>query len=405
MSFDEMMSYFQKHNYSTYERDNYDRFLEKMKFDFPIKSIHITGSNGKGSTANFLYNAYLANGYKVGLYTSPYLEDVTEMISVNGKHIDKDEYLALFNEFKDAFEKYSLSSFEMQTYIAFTYFIRQGLDLVIIEVGMGGFIDATNVIDNPLLAIITNISLEHTAYLGRSISEIAYNKAGIIKEETPVLVGKVDDSAMFAIREYARDMDAPIHVVDDFHNEHLEGDKAVFDYYPFKNVKVSSKAFYQCKNASLALEAINILKEELPFDEAKVKEGMEKDILPCRLEYIKDNLILDGGHNPDGINNLCETLEKIETRPIHVVFASFKDKNIENMLIPLSNMAADVTLTTFDHPRARGEEEYFLYLGDYEFNADYLSLIKDKLAKFPNDVVLVTGSLAFVGRVKQELKL
>ena len=121
--------------------------------------------------------------------------------------------------------------------------------------------------------------------------------------------------------------------------------------------------------------------------------------------YIKDNLILDGGHNPDGINNLCETLEKIETRPIHVVFASFKDKNIENMLIPLSNMAADVTLTTFDHPRARGEEEYFLYLGDYEFNADYLSLIKDKLAKFPDDVVLVTGSLAFVGRVKQELKL
>ena len=216
-----MMSYFQKHNYSTYERDNYDHFLEKMKFDFPIKSIHITGSNGKGSTANFLYNAYLANGYKVGLYTSPYLEDVTEMISVNGKHIDKDEYLALFNEFKDVFEKYSLSSFEMQTYIAFTYFTRQGLDLVIIEVGMGGFIDATNVIDNPLLAIITNISLEHTAYLGRSISEIAYNKAGIIKEETPVLVGKVDDSAMFAIREYARDMDAPIHVVDDFHNEHL----------------------------------------------------------------------------------------------------------------------------------------------------------------------------------------
>ena len=404
MDFNEMMSYFQKHNYSTYERDNYDRFLDKQKFDFPIKSIHITGSNGKGSTANFLYNAYLANGYKVGLYTSPYLEDVTEMISVNGMNISQDEYLALFNEYKDKFEKFELSSFEMQTFIAFTYFLKQGLDLVIIEVGMGGFIDATNVID-PLLAIITNISLEHTAYLGRSVSEIAYNKAGIIKEEVPVLVGKVDDSAMFAIREYAKDMDSQIYVVDDYHNDHLEGNKIVFDYYPFKNVKLSTKAFYQCKNASLALEAINILKNQLPFDEAKVKEGMEKNILPCRLEYVKDNLILDGGHNPDGINNLCETLGKIESRPIHVVFASFKDKNIENMFIPLSNMAADVTLTTFDHVRARGEEEYFLYLGDYEFNPNYLELIKDKLAKFPDDVVLVTGSLAFVGRVKQELKL
>ena len=404
MNFNEMMSYFQKHNYSTYERDNYDRFLDKQKFDFPIKSIHITGSNGKGSTANFLYNAYLANGYKVGLYTSPFLEDVTEMISVNGKNISQDEYLELFNEYKDKLEKFELSSFEMQTFIAFTYFLNQGLDLAIIEVGMGGFIDATNVID-PLLAIITNISLEHTAYLGRSVSEIAYNKAGIIKEEVPVLVGKVDDSAMFAIREYAKDMDSQIYVVDDYHNDHLEGDKIVFDYYPFKNVKLSTKAFYQCKNASLALEAINILKDQLPFDEAEVKEGMEKNILPCRLEYVKDNLILDGGHNPDGINNLCETLGKIESRPIHVVFASFKDKNIENMLIPLSNMAADVTLTTFDHVRARGEEEYFLYLGDYEFNPNYLDLIKDKLEKFPDDVVLVTGSLAFVGRVKQELKL
>ena len=404
MNFNELMSYFQKHNYSTYERDNYDRFLDKQRFDFPIKSIHITGSNGKGSTANFLYNAYLANGYKVGLYTSPYLEDVTEMISVNGKNISQDEYLSLFNEFQDKFEKFELSSFEMQTFIAFTYFVRQGIDLAIIEVGMGGFIDATNVID-PLLAIITNISLEHTAYLGRSVSEIAYNKAGIIKEEVPVLVGKVDDSAMFAIREYAKDLDSKIYVVDDYHNDHIEGDKIVFDYYPFKNVKITTKAFYQCKNASIALEAINILKDQLPFDEVKIKEGFEKRLLPCRLEYVKDNLILDGGHNPDGINNLCETLGKIETRPIHVVFASFRDKNIENMLIPLSNMAVDVTLTTFNHPRARGEEEYFLYLGDYEFNPDYLGLIKDKLAKFPDDVVLVTGSLAFVGRVKQELKL
>ena len=403
MTYEEMMNYFSHHNFSTYERDNYDKFLDKKKFSFPIKAIHISGSNGKGSTANFIYNSYLSNGYKVGLYTSPFLSDVTEMIKINGENISKDEYVSLFNEFKDDFEKYNLSSFEMQTYIAYQCFIRHELDLVVIEVGMGGFIDATNVI-TPLLSIITSISLEHTAYLGRSLSEIAYNKAGIIKEEVPVLVGKVDDGAMYAIREYAKDMDAPIHIVDDYHNDRLEDNHVVFDYFPFKNVKLNTKALYQCKNASLALEAIKILGDKLPYDETKVKEGLAKDILPCRLEYLNDHLLLDGGHNPDGISSLCDTLGKVETRPIHVVFAAFRDKNIDNMLIPLGIISSDVTLTTFDHPRARNEEDYFLYLGDYKFEADYLKLIKDKLAEFPDDVVLVTGSLAFTGVVKEKLK-
>lgn len=404
MTYEEMMIYFSKHNFSTYERDNLDAFLDKMNFSFDIKAIHISGTNGKGSTANFLYNIYLANGYKCGLYNSPFLSEVTEMISVNGNNISKEEYVSLFNEFYSSFEKFGLSSFEIQTFIAYTYFSRQNLDLVIIEVGMGGFIDATNII-TPILSIITNVSLEHTAYLGRSVSEIAYNKAGIIKENVPALIGKVDDSALFAIKEFAKKMDAPLYIVDDYHNDHLEGNSIVFDYYPFKNVKLSTKAFYQCKNASIALEAIKLLKDKLPYEEDKVKEGISKPLLSCRLDYVKDNLILDGAHNPDGITNLCETLSKIETRPIHVIFASFKDKNIENMLIPLSNMASDVTLTTFDHPRVRGEEEYFLYLGDYEFDGDYLRLIRDKLNQYKDDVILVTGSLAFVGKVKEELGL
>lgn len=398
-----MMKYFSHHNFSTYERENYDKFLAKQKFSFPLKAIHISGSNGKGSTANFLYNIYLNNGYKVGMYNSPFLEDVVEMVKVNGKDISKEEYVSLFNEFYDAFEKYNLSSFEMQTYIAYQYFLRNNLDLVIVEVGMGGFIDATNII-TPILSIITSISLEHTAYLGRSLSEIAYNKAGIIKEEVPVLVGKIDDSAMYAIREYAKDMDAPVVKVDEFHNERYEDGHIIFDYYPFKNVILNTKAFYQCKNASLALQAVELLKETLPINEDKVKEGIKNNFLPCRLEYIKDNLLLDGAHNPDGITQLCESLSKNETRSIHVVFASFKDKNIENMLIPLGNISSDVTLTTFAHPRARTEEDYFLYLGDYKFEEDYLKLIKDKMNEYPDDLILVTGSLAFTGVVREKLK-
>lgn len=403
MNIDELNLYFSKHNLSSYERENYDKFLKHMNFSCDIKAIHITGTNGKGSTANYLYNIYLKEGYKVGLYCSPYLETVTEMVSINGINITDEEYINLFLEYKDELEKYRLSSFEMQTFIAYTFFKKSNLDLIIVEVGMGGFVDATNVI-NPILSIITCVSLEHTAYLGRSISEIAYNKAGIIKYEVPVLVGKLEDTALYAIREYAKDMKAPITIVEDHHNDKVNKDGVTFDYRPYKDISLSTKAIYQCDNAALAIEATKILKEQLPISEESVRKGLRCLTPSCRFEYLNDHLLLDGAHNPHGIEQLVNALGQYETRPIHTVFASFKDKNIDLMLISLSNNTSDVTLTSFNHPRARKEEDYFLYLGDYSFEADYLKVIKDLQEKFPDDVVLVTGSLAFAGLVKSVLK-
>ena len=402
MSKEELELYFKEHYYSSYERNNYDEFLEYINFSFPIKAIHISGTNGKGSIANFLYHIYLAKGYKVGMYTSPYLNEVTEMISINGKNITYDEYIDLFLKYKDIFEKFHLSSFEMQTFLAYQFFIKNNLDLVIIEVGMGGSIDATNVI-TPILSIISNVSLEHTAYLGRSISEIAYNKAGIIKENIPVLVGNLEESAMFAIREYSKKMDSKLYVVNEFYNEHLTNNSYVFDYYPYKNLEVRTKAYYELVNASISIEATTILKDVLEIDEQSIKEGLKCSLLNCRFEYIKDNLLLDGAHNSDGISSLVNSLSKCENRPIHVIFACFKDKNIEKMLIELGNISNDVTLTTFSHKRARNEEDYFLYLGDYKFENDYMKLINQKLEEFPNDLILVTGSLAFVGMLRKEL--
>lgn len=404
MSIEELEQYFLDHYYSSYERNNYDEFLEYTNFSFTTKAIHISGTNGKGSTANYLYNIYLANGYKVGLYTSPYLTDVTEMIKINGQNIPFNEYERLFLKYKSDFEKFHLSSFEMQTFIAYQYFSEQKLDLVIIEVGMGGSIDATNVI-NPVLSIISNVSLEHTAYLGRSISEIAYNKAGIIKENVPVLVGKLEESAMYAIKEYAKTMNSKLYVVNDFYNEHLVDGKYHFDYLPIKDIQLNTNSFYELTNASLAIEATRILSNLLPVSEKKIKKGLKCNLLPCRFEYIGRNILLDGAHNPDGIHNLVISLEKNENRPIHVIFAAFKDKNIESMLIELGNISNDVTLTTFHHKRARTQDDYFLYLGDYKFNDNYMTLIKEKSLQFPDDLILVTGSLAFVGMVRKEMKL
>lgn len=399
----ELKQYFDTRALQTYSRDNYDKYLKKEGFIFDIPSIHITGTNGKGSTAKYLYEIYKSQGYKVGLYSSPSTTTLFEMIQVNGEEISQEEFLSLFNKLEDGFKKYQLSTFEMQTIMALTHFKEQHLDLAIIEVGMGGYIDATNIF-TPCLSIITSVSLEHTAYLGTSISEIADNKAGIIKRNVPVLLGKLDETAMFAIRQRAKEMESNIIVVDDYHNEIVGLNQITFDYRPYKNLELSTSALYQLKNASLAVEATKILQDKIYVSEEAVRKGLKCHLLPCRFEYVRKNVMVDGAHNPEAMKSLTETLEKVETRPIHVVFAAFRDKNIDQMLIPLGLISNDVVLTTFKHKRARTEEEYFLYLGDYKFVEDYMGYIKGLEEQYPDDLILVTGSLCFAGIVREALK-
>ena len=393
--------YFNARHSSSYSRENYDRFIKDKKFIFNVPSIHITGTNGKGSTSNFLYRIYLEQGYKVGLFASPYVTNICEMISINGKTITEDEYVELFLSMKNEFEEYNLTPFEMQTIIAYSYFQNMGLDLVIVEVGMGGFIDATNII-TPVLSIITSVSLEHTNFLGKSLSEIAYNKSGIIKQNIPVLLGKIDESSLFAIRERAKKLEAPITIVDDYHNEHLENDKLVFDYRPYREITLNTKAEYQFQNASLAIEATKMLSEKIAISQDAIRRGLNQQLLPCRYEKI-GNVLIDGAHNADGIEQLVKSIEKNESKNIHIVFATFRDKNVSSMLISLERLTRDITLTTFDHYRARTEEEYFLFLGDYQFTEDYLGKIKELSTIYPDDIILVTGSLAFTGIVRKEL--
>ena len=398
----ELEAYFYEHSLSTYDRQNYDRYLKDHHFSFAIPSIHITGTNGKGSTAKYLYEIYLSAGYHVGLYQSPYLNSVLEMVSVDGKVITEREYLELFNELHPDFEKYELTSFEMETIIALTYFQRKGINLVIIEVGMGGYIDATNII-TPELSIITSVALEHTAYLGKSVSEIADNKAGIIKQYMPVLLGKLDENALFAIRQRAKQCESQIYIVDDYHNEVVGDHFITFDYRPYKSLELSTVSEYQLKNASIAVEATKLLQEKFPVNEEAVRQGLKTVTLPCRYEFIKENILLDGAHNAEAMSALANTLEKNEHRPIHVIFASFRDKNVDSMLISLGRISNDVVLTTFNHKRARREEEYFLYLGDYQFKEDYMSYLHELEEKYPDDLIIVTGSLCFTGIVREKL--
>lgn len=387
--------YFIKHESSEYSRSNYDKFLRTFhpeKFNF--SSIHLSGTNGKGSTALFLSHCLFKAHYHVGLYHSPFYQNVLEMILIDDRKVDEKLYLDIFNQYQNNFEEYHLTSFEMQTFIAYRIFEELKLDIVIIEVGMGGIVDATNII-TPILSIITSVSLEHTAYLGHSLSEIAYNKAGIIKDYVPVLVGKLSEEALIPIYQKIKECHSILSLVDDFHHVRYFEDGILFDYLPYHDIKIATRAFYQIKNASIAIEALKIIAKDFFVSEEQMRQGLMMPLLKGRYEYIDEHTLIDGAHNKEAIENLVASLSRDNKKPIHTLFASFLDKNIDAILPLLSSVSSSITITTFPHRRARKEEDYFLYLGDYAFKEDCYQAYLELREKYPDDLILITGSLYF----------
>ena len=405
MSFN-LKDYFEQISRDDYQRENFDDFLKKVNFKYDVPSIHIAGSNGKGSTANYLANIYKEHGLKVGLFISPYLNEVNEMISINGNLINDDDFISAIKENEKLFNKYSLSPFEIQTYIALTYFEKNKCDIAIIECGMGGEIDATNIF-NPIAAVITSISLEHTSYLGRSLCEIAYQKAGIIKERVPVITGILQEEALNTVVEVSKENLSQLFVAVDPANVVYDDYGYNFAYLTYKNLRINSAASYSLKDACIAIETVKALLDTYPVTEEEITKGLMETFMPARMEIITKDplLIIDGSHNPEGVQNMVTSLPVIANgKDIHVLFACFKDKNIERMLAFLGEYSKDIILTTFPNRRSRVEEDYFLYLDDYSFNDDPLDALKQMRESYPEDAILVTGSLAFVAYMKNLIK-
>ena len=405
MSMD-LKEYFEGISRDDYQRENFDDFLRKVNFKYSIPSIHIAGSNGKGSTANYLANIYKNFGLKVGLFTSPYLNVVNEMISINGVLISDEVFASYIKDNEKLFNKYSLSPFEIQTFIALSYFEKEHCDLAIIECGMGGEIDATNIF-NPIAAVITSISLEHTSFLGRSLCEIAYQKAGIIKEEIPVVTGILDEEALNTIVEVTKEKRCQLLVTVDPANVVYDNGGYSFAYLTYKNLRINSPAYYSLKDACIAIETVRALLESYPITEEEIAKGLEETYMPVRMEIVSKNplLIIDGSHNPEGVQNMVTSLQNVaEGKDIHVLFACFKDKNIERMLAFLGEYSKELVLTTFPNRRSRVMEDYFLYLEDYSFNEDPLAALKQMQEAYPEDAFLITGSLAFAAYMKNLIK-
>ena len=270
---------------------------------------------------------------------------------------------------------------------------------------MGGEVDATNVF-TPVLSIITSVSLEHTTFLGKSISEIALQKAGIIKDDVPVLLGDIPEDALDVIANESKDHNSKIFRISESHQPTLTSEGYKFSYLTYYDILIKSNAFYSVNDACLAIDAIEILMGQFPVNMENVLNGLASVKVECRFDRLdKDPLtIIDGGHNPEAFKKLANSLQKaVFSQQIHVLLACFKDKNLIQMLNYIGAAVDSITLTTFNHPRAREESDYFLYLNDYKFYQDPVEAYHLLKQEHPEDIILITGSLAFAAYMKKRL--
>lgn len=351
MNYEETIAYI--HATPKFNRILGNALLSKLlqKLDNPQKKlnfIHIAGTNGKGSTAAMLSSILSSAGYKTGMFTSPYIEKFNERIKINNIDISDHELSNIATYVRNHIEKYDchVSEFALDTAIAFMYFEKCGCDAVILETGLGGRLDATNVIDKSLVSIITSISLDHTQYLGSTIKEIAEEKAGIIKPNGNVVLYSDNNPIVFDIvKNMCAEKNACLYITDapDYTKNFLA--------YRNTAIKPSLCGKYQLCNAAAAIKAVEVLnKQGFNINTNYIKYGIENTYWPARFEFINDSLIIDGAHNPDAIKKLCISLAE-QNRNIYPVIAMMEDKAVDECVKIISKYFSSITVTQIDMPR------------------------------------------------------
>ena len=388
-----------------YDREGYDLFLKKTGFTLHVPFVHIAGSNGKSSVAHYLENIFLAAGYRVGAFIKPLFGESKDMIRLNGKSIKEVDFARIFGKFENDFKRFDLSRFEIETIIAFEFWNEEKVDIAIVECGMGGEKDATNIPNaSPLLSIVTSLSLEHTRFLGDSLPLIARQKAGIMKTGRPLLLSnRIPSSAKKVFYEEAAKRRCDVYEEKEVEAASFLSPYYRFSYPPFKDLAILSPAYYEVLDACLSLEATRILRLVLPTSEKDIRKALLLSPLPCRFERI-GNVYLDGAHNPEAMEMMLKSAKDVfEGKNVHVLFAAYKDKDVNKELSLLKTALKDVTLTTFSSPRARGEKDYPQGKDAFPFVSSYELALNSLLIEHPSDPVLVTGSLEFAYRVRSYL--
>ena len=372
-------------------------------------TVHIVGTNGKGSTTSYLQNILTKSGYQVGTFTSPYITRFNERISINGTEIPDKDLISLVEKAQvllDDLEEHTAfdrpTEFELVTLLMFLYFDLKQVDMAIIEAGIGGRLDSTNVL-SPELVICTSIGFDHTETLGNSLLDIANHKAGVMPENTPILLGRVSAEVEHFFNQKSLDLQAPLAVIDREIQLLPKDNQTIqvsYDHWESPDLKLPMLGRHQENNAGLAVTAAHLLAQTFPkITNKSIQDGICDTHWPGRSEWIGNNIYLDGAHNPQGIASLKQVLkDNFANRRVHILFAGLRRKPLADLLEELKDY--DITVTSFDFFEALPLDDY---PKDFKRAADYRDWLAQAESANSDDLFVVTGSLYFISEVRNYL--
>ncbi|MCF6408669.1 bifunctional folylpolyglutamate synthase/dihydrofolate synthase [Pseudalkalibacillus salsuginis] len=390
-----------------------------------LTSIHLAGTNGKGSTLTYMRCILQEAGYTVGTFTSPYIERFNERISINGEPITDEELVMVANDVRPIAETLAATDlgtpteFEVVTILSIVYFARyRKADIILFETGLGGRLDSTNVI-HPILTGITNVGYDHTAILGNALHEIAYEKSGIIKKGAPLVTGVEQEEAIQVVEEKAKAKNVPVTRLnkDYFIKGHeVLQDGELFTLWTqnrtYENLHIKMKGFHQVKNAAMGIIMIEVLKEHSEFDiqHNHIQNGLLQAEWPGRFEKMSQEplIILDGAHNKEGIASLRQTLiTHYPERRKRMIFSALSDKPVNEMLSELYDCIDHIMFTSFNFPRASSASSLYdrCIYDSKDLEEDFETALRKELDRMEReDVLIVTGSLYFISIAREILK-
>lgn len=391
-----------------------------------IKFVHIAGTNGKGSVCASLSEILVRAGYRVGVYTSPHLSSVRERFRIGDQYISEEEFADLGTRICTVLGKDKITYFEFTTALGLLWFSKSDLDLVLLETGLGGRLDATNVV-TPLVSVITSISMDHEAYLGNTLTAVAGEKAGIIKPGIPVVSGAVKPEAAAVIRRVSSDQQAPLFCLGQEFDFHDSGDKTwswigagSFSGHKIEGLYCSRPSLVNRQNDALAVAALKLLEHHgFKVSLGDVRAGLGAVKWPGRMEYFElpfvpgggiRRYLLDGAHNLDGVINLAETLrEKFSYENLICIWGAMADKDLAGTLAVITPLVDHLILTQPDGERSASVEYIRDYLSDEKKDgvdcvaagADALALAESKATD--EDLIVIGGSLYLIGAMRSLL--
>jgi len=386
-----------------------------------LKYVHVAGTNGKGSTVAYISSVLIESGYKVGIYTSPYVERFTERICINDKEISGEDLARLTEIVKEKVSEMVRqgynhpTEFEIITAIAFLYYYEQNCDVVVLEVGLGGRYDSTNIIDTPLVSVITSVSFDHMKILGDNLTQIAREKAGIIKENGNVVLYPQSEEVEKVIEDAAAQTSSRLFKAD-FASIKLKSfgiDGQIFDYSTFTDLKIKLLGRHQLKNAAVAIAACQVLKEKMQgITDETIRKGIAKARWKGRMELVCKEPIffIDGAHNEDGVKVMVDTLEEYfpQNRKIFIM-GVLKDKEYSKMVKTVARIAYKFYTVTPVSERALPAKELADVIKMYCDNVIICDKIVEGIERAAeeaeeNDVICAFGSLYYIGEVRQYFK-